>query len=266
MRSPAPAFDLRTTLARELTDALGQLDKAALSGRAVHRCRVHIKRARAVARVGKVCAPGLAAVFNESARATMRTLANARAATALSEAAQATAEGAGKKSAVALGALAASLAPNDAAANAPDIQGARASLKDLLALAQVWPEASPRQMRKGAERIARRAKRARRRALHCDDPELLHLWRKREKDRLYAAELLAASWPHRRLRKLSDKLTAVLGDARDVRLLQDRLEAAALTCGSPQADRRALRALERRFEELHASADRLGEKLRRKRA
>lgn len=266
MRSPAPAFDLRTALARELCDALGQLDTAAANPKAVHRCRVHIKRARALAKVGRICAPGLAAIFNQSARATMRSLAQSRDAAALTEAAQAASLKAGKKNAAPLGALVHTLNEASAAADAPDIQGARTSLKDLLALAQVWPEASPRQIRRSAERIERRARRARRRGLHSADNELLHVWRKREKDRFYAAEFLAAAWPYRRLRKPSEKLTAILGDIRDVGLLRDRIEAAALTCGSPKADRLALRALEQRLGKLHKQLDRLGEKLRRKRA
>lgn len=266
MRSPAPTFDLRAALTRELNNALGQLDHSAVTPKSVHRCRVHIKRARALARVGRACAPGLAAVFNESARATMRTLAHARELNALAEAAEAAGEKADKKCAVALAALAQSLTRSNLALDAPDIQGARANLKDLLALAQVWPEASPRQVRKGAERIARRARRARRRGLYCNHPELLHDWRKREKDRLYSAELLGDAWPYRRSRKLSEKLTAILGEVRDTRLLHDRIEASTLSCGSAKADRRALSALEQRCEKLHKRADGLGEKLRLKRA
>lgn len=264
MRSPAPAFDLRAALARELIEALSLLDTPTVTPKSVHRCRVHLKRARAVAKVGRVCAPGLAAIFNESARATMRMLAQAREIHALAEAAAAAATKAGKKSAAGLASLAQSLAQSDTAMDAPDIQSARASLKDLLALAQVWPEASPRQVRRGAERIARRARRARRRGLHCDDPDLLHDWRKREKERLYAAELLGDVWPYRRARKLGEKLTTILGEVRDTRLLHDRIEAAALTSGSAKADRRALSALEQRAEKLHKRADRVGEKMRRK--
>lgn len=266
MRSPTPAFDLRAALARELTDALEQLDNPATGPKSVHRCRVHIKRARALARVGRACAPGLAAVFNESARAAMRALAQAREGHALAEAAQAAGRKSKKKSAAALATLAASLREASRLVGTPDVQGARAGLRDLLALAQVWPEASPRQVRRGAERIARRARRARRRSLSCHDLELLHDWRKREKDRCYAAELLRDCWPYRRLRARSEELTAALGEIRDARLLHDRIEASALTCGAPKADRRALRALERRIEKLHKRADRLGERLRRKRA
>ncbi|MEQ1618044.1 MAG: CHAD domain-containing protein [Terricaulis sp.] len=266
MRSPAPAFDLRAALAREITEALSQLSNPTMTPKSVHRCRVYIKRARALARIGRVCAPGLATVFNESARATMRALAHAREGEALAEAAEAAGKKTNKRGAAALAVLAQSLARVYLNIDTPDIQGARVSLKDLLALAQVWPEVSPRQVRRGAEQIARRARRARRRSLHCHDPELLHDWRKREKDRLYAVELLGDSWPYRRSRKLSEKLTATLGEVRDMRLLHDRVEAAVLTCGSAKADRRALHALEQRLEQLHKCADRLGEKLRRKRA
>lgn len=264
MRSPAPAFDLRAALARELVEALSLLDTPMVTPKSVHRCRVHLKRARAVAKVGRVCAPGLAAIFNETARATMCMLALARDVSALAEAAEAAAKGAGRKSATGLAALAQSLARSSLVTDALDIQSARASLKDLLALAQVWPETSPRQVRRGAERIARRARRARRRGLHCDDPGLLHDWRKREKERLYAAELLGDAWPYRRSRKLGEKLTTILGEVRDTRLLHDRIEASVLTSGAAKADRRALRILEQRAENLNRRADRLGDKMRRK--
>ncbi len=262
MRSPAPAFDLRATLARELAAALSQIEVQTVTPKSVHRCRVHIKRARALARIGRACAPGLAAIFNETARATMRTLAQAREINALGEAAEAAAKNTDKKSAATLVALAQSLARSNTEMAAPDIQGARANLKDLLALAQVWPEASSRQVRRGAERIVRRARRARRRGLHSDDAELLHAWRKREKDRLFATELLGASWPYRRSRTLGENLTTTLGEVRDVRLLHDRIEEAAMTCGSAKGNRLALRALEKRFRKLHKRADRLGEKMR----
>ena len=68
MRSPAPAFDLRAALIGELRSALEQLDAADREPHAVHRCRVHIKRARALARVGRACAPGLANVYNTTSQ------------------------------------------------------------------------------------------------------------------------------------------------------------------------------------------------------
>ena len=70
MRGTAEAFDLRAALQAELAaaqDALALSDTA----QAVHRCRVSVKRARALARVGAIGAPGLAGLFNDAARALM---------------------------------------------------------------------------------------------------------------------------------------------------------------------------------------------------
>ncbi len=87
MRSPGPAFDLRAALTDELRGAIDELDAIQRDPKSVHRCRVRVKRARALARVGHACAPGLSTVFVDSARALMRNLALARDPAALSEAA-----------------------------------------------------------------------------------------------------------------------------------------------------------------------------------
>ena len=75
MRSPESAFDLRAALSEELTAAIDELDASSSDFRAVHRCRVRVKRARALARVGHSGAPGLSGVFNDTARGVMRMLA-----------------------------------------------------------------------------------------------------------------------------------------------------------------------------------------------
>src|SRR5690349_17515561 len=105
MRSPGATFDLRASLAEELREALTEIEGAP-SRKAVHRCRVRLKRARALARVGRAVAPGLAAVFNDSARAVMRSLAQARELAALADAARSVAKSSGKKRATALAHLA----------------------------------------------------------------------------------------------------------------------------------------------------------------
>lgn len=260
MRSPAPAFDLRAALSAELRAAIEELDAVATKRKAVHRCRVRIKRARALARVGRACAPGLAAVFNDSARAAMRTLAQARDIAALATIARAVALKTDKKAAAALCALGAALEASESGAASPDLHASRSALRDLLAMAQVWPEASARQIRKGAERVAERARRARRRALDSQDPARRHEWRKREKDRLYAATLLGESWPrdYKRRRRIGEALGDKLGCERDVRLLAERLEAASVSAGSAKADRRALHALKARQACLAKRADALG--------
>lgn len=87
MRSPGPAFNLRAALTQELHAAAEELDKSPGKPKTIHRARVRLKRARALARIGHACAPGLSNVFNDSARAVMRTLAEARDLAALAEAA-----------------------------------------------------------------------------------------------------------------------------------------------------------------------------------
>lgn len=261
MRSPGPSFDLRAALSREIRAATIELDSAGAKPKAVHRCRLRIKRARALARVGRACAPGLSAVFNDSARASMRTLAQARDLNALSDAARALAEESRKKTAAAFNAVADKLESARALLAPLNIEAVRAGLKDLLALAQVWPEASGRQIRKGAERIARRARQARRRGQGSSEPARRHQWRKREKERFYAVTLLDAAWPeHRpRRRKTGEKLAEILGCERDALLLIERLKADPTLAG--EASQRALRELARVRERLGAHADKLGAKL-----
>ncbi len=261
MRSPGPSFDLRAALSREIRAAAIELDSAGAKPKAVHRCRLRIKRARALARVGRSCAPGLSAVFNDSARALMRMLAQARDLNALSGAARALAADCPKKTAAALNAVAGNLEAARALLAPLNIEAVRTGLKDLLALAQVWPEASGRQIRKGAERIASRARHARRRGRDSNEPARRHQWRKREKERFYAVTLLNAAWPqHRpRRRKAGEKLAEILGRERDTLLLIERVNADPALAG--EASKRALRGLATARERLGARADKLGAKL-----
>jgi|CXWL01.1.fsa_nt_gi hypothetical protein len=268
MRSPKAAFDLRAALSEEIRSALAELDAAQEKPKAVHRCRVRLKRARALARVGRACAPGLAEVFNQSARAVMHTLAQARDLAALAETARELADRSGKKTAAALDAVAAQLDLAREALAPLDIEGVRANLRDLLALAMVWPEASARQIAKGAERVARRARRARRRGHGVDIVGRRHHWRKREKDRLYAVTLLGDEWPSRRPRRRgqSEKLGDMLGRERDVLLLIERVEATPQMAGGEEAAHRALARLKGRAAKLARRADEIGAKLHAHRA
>lgn len=261
MRSPAPAFDLREALSQELQAALDELDQSEGRPRGIHRCRVRIKRARALARVGRTVAPGLSSVFNESARHVMRALGQARDLAALADAARATAKKASAKTAAALSIVAAALDAERTSVPPLDIANARSGLKDLLALALVWPEASPRQIKRGAARIARRARRARRQGRSSDEAVHRHEWRKREKDRFYAALLLDDAWPGRRRRKLGDALADSLGKERDALLLIGRLEQTPEIAGDAKAAKRALQLLHSRGAKFAARADELGDKL-----
>jgi CHAD domain-containing protein len=264
MRSPGATFDLRAALTAEIRGALEEVSGELVRPKAVHRCRVHLKRARALARIGRACAPGLAAVFNESARSIMRSLAQARDLAALAACARDIAKDSRGKARDALIATAETLDAARAALPPLNLEAVRVGLRDLLALAQVWPEASPRQIHRGALRIARRARRACRRGHGKSDSARRHEWRKREKDRLYAVLLLDGSWPdsRKRRRKSGERLGEALGRERDALLLIERMETSEPALDGAPVER-ALRVLHRRRERLGRRADRLGAALHR---
>lgn len=237
--------------------AMAQLEHAPAEARAVHQCRVRVKRARALARLGRVSAPGLATVFLDSARALMRNLAHARDTAALGEAANAGAKKRDKRTAAAFTTVAQAIEETAGLHPQLDLEAARSALKDLLALAQVWPEASHRQIRRGAKRLTRRARRARKRGVDSVDPARRHEWRKREKDRFFAASILEDAWPGKRHRKLAEKIGEALGGERDALLLMERLVAEPELAGDEKALRRALKTLNRRRAKLARRANAL---------
>ncbi len=263
MRSPKPAFDLRAALAEEIRAALDELEHIAEKPKALHRCRLRLKRARALARVGFGCAPGLSEVFNDTARGVMRHLAPHRDVAALTQTALEIGKGADGKIAKAMAALAQKLEDRGAALAPLNVEATRAGLKDLLALAQVWPEASDRQIRRGAERIAKRAHRAHRNTKKHPGCESLHEWRKRETDRLYAASALGSAWPARRRRRLGAELTETLGRARDAHLLLLKLQTGPDADAEDQSVLRAERALSAELRRCSRRAAKLGARLHR---
>lgn len=262
MRSPGPAFDLRAALSDELRAAIDELDTVQSDPKSVHRCRVRVKRARALARIGHACAPGLSSVFVDSARSLMRNLALARDPAALSEAARETARKHGKRTAHAFATVAHGIDETAASHPSLNLEAARAGLKDLLALAQVWPEASHRQIKRGAKRLDRRARRARRRGVNSVDPVRRHEWRTREKDRFFAAAILDEAWPGKRRIKTAEKIGDALGGERDALLLMERLVAEPELAGDERDLRRALKALNRRRGKLARRANALAARMR----
>jgi hypothetical protein len=257
MRSPEAAFDLRSVLAKEVRRAIKAFEKAPASPKAIHSCRIALKRARALAKVGGVGAPGLAEVFNDNARAVMHTLGRARDDWALEKSARKLSKDVGKKSRRELRDLAHRVHTARQAASALNIEGVRASLKDLLAIAQVWPDASPRQVERGARRLARKARKLWRR--DRDNADGHHQWRKREKDRLYAATLLGAAWPNGRprRRKANAALAEMLGDERDVLLVMERLARDRVASRVPDALHDLARARKRIAKRAHTLARKL---------
>lgn len=260
MRSPGATFDLRAALSEEIRAAIDALDADPARAKSARRCRLHLKRARALARVGHACAPGLAAVFNESARSVSRMLAQARDMAAIADTARKVGKKVCKKQRAALDAVATQYDAAREALGPLNLDVVRTGLKDLLALAQVWPEASARQINKGAERVARRARKAHHRSHGDIAAPRRHQWRKREKDRLYAALLLGEAWPDRRRkrRRVSEDLAQALGRERDTLLLIERLEADPIVMEHDKAAKRALSTLVARHAKLAKRADRLG--------
>jgi len=191
----------------------------------------------------------------------MRQLGKARDLTALADTARLLAETADHRGAAGL--IHAADALETARLQLPqlDLDTVRAGIRDLLALAQVWPEPSARQIRAGAKRIATRARRTRRRGCAAVDTTLRHNWRKREKDRLYAASLLDEAWPGPRRKKTSATLSHLLGMERDVLLLSQRLADEPALAGDEETAARVQRALRKYSRRLRKRADKLGDRL-----
>ncbi|HRP11013.1 MAG TPA: CHAD domain-containing protein [Terricaulis sp.] len=265
MRPPGPAFDVRAALSAEIAAARSAL-AAPLDAGAVHAGRVRLKRARAIARLGRGGAPGLADVFDESARAAMRLLAPAREQAALAALAQSAAKRAPPKAAAALNAAAERFSLSAREIDCAGLATLSAALKDLHALAQVWPEASSRQVSRSSKAIVRRARRARKRGLASDDGHARHKWRRREKERLFAAEALGAAWPSARRRRCAARLAEALGKERDLTILIERLRAAPPVANDPPTPRKALKTLRKLAKMWRRRADARGRKLAASRA
>lgn len=262
MRAEADAFELGPALLA-LLDAAEEALAAPDDDAAVHGFRVALKRARALARVGKVAAPGMAGIFNDNARALMAGLSDARDAVALADCARSEAKKAKGVAASALKRTAIQVAP--AAADPLDRGGVRQGLNELRALVRVWPAPSRRQLKDGVVKVRDKARRAYEKARGQRLADLRHDWRKREKDRLYAVQLAAPIWPRNaKLREMrGKKLARALGGERELLLLIARLEAEPHLAGGKA---RALAAITH-LKESHGlrarKADRLGRKLHR---
>lgn len=261
MRSPGAAFDLRAALTQELNAAMEQLESRESGPNALHQCRLRLKKARALGRLGQAVAPGLAAVFNDTARAVMRQLGQARDLPAIADIARKLADKTDGKNAAALSAIADALHSQHDQAAPLDLESVRAGIRDLIALAQVWPAPSSRQVRAGASRLSKRARRARKHACGAEEAQHRHVWRKREQDRLFAATVLKRAWPTKRRRKSASALTHALGLERDAWLLLERIEREPALWPDAEMAKRAQRALRKYGARQRARADKLGARL-----
>lgn len=244
---PVEGFDARGALDAELAAARRALrdDDPTV---AVHQARVRLKRIRAIARLLTASQPEAAKALNAAARAVMAGLSQARDLAALEACAR-------DRN---LPTLAEALAARRAAMGKPPIDAARRQLTFLARTVRAIAPVESGDIERGVQRLARRARKACQAARGEREPEARHTWRKREKDRLHALDVLGAHWPKsiRRRRRTGKRLGRALGAERDVLLLLDALahdaELAAIAGpdASDQLDRH------RRF--LADRADRLG--------
>jgi hypothetical protein len=255
MRSPGAAFDLRAALVEEVQSAAEIFESNPTKAKTIHRSCAALKRARALAAVGAVSAPGLAEVFDGLARKIMRILARALDNWALERSARALAAQVRKKARLELNDLISRAQAFQRTAPAINAEAVRAGFKDLLALATVWPEASARQVERGARRVARRARKAWRHGRE-DHAHARRAWRKLEQKRRRVASLLGAAWPQDvpRRRKRGDALSKTLTRERDVRVVMERL----LSDRPEDASQHALRNLRKVHKRLAKRALKLG--------
>lgn len=265
---PDAPFELGRAMADQVFSAFAACSVDKLDEKSVHSCRVHLKRARALARAGRDAAPGLYGVFNDSAREIMQSLSHARDLSALAQTARSLAETSSPKTSAALLLCAAALDEERQALAPLRAADIRSALRALLSLAQVWPKTTLAHTRRGAERMARRARCAYRDGARAHQAELRHTWRKREKDRLYIVDLLQEQWPKHlpKRRRSSSALSNCLGKEREILLLIEKITTLPDIAGGADGAARALQACAKRERGLQRQACKLGARVHRKEA
>jgi hypothetical protein len=261
---PTPAFDLRSALRIQLEAAIDAFENLRPDD-AVHRGRVALKRARALARLAQHAEPALSGQIIAQIRPIMHRFSHARDLTALESCAKhwASLEQPQVKSAL-LG-VARRLAAKRKAMEAPNLGEAVADVRRLIIYLTAWPDISDEAIALGAQRLAKRARRGFKRAQRFAAPEARHNWRKRVKERLYAIFLLGHFWPRSlpRRRASTQRLGETLGVERDLALLLERLRAEPSLAGSPDLADRTIAALMDHLDALRKRADKLGKVLQR---
>jgi hypothetical protein len=254
MRPVDPSFSWKVALVSEIEAAAHALDDPD-PDHAIHQTRVRLKRVRTLARLGGADA------ISRTARALKYTLSGWRDLAALEGAARETAVNARKKGAAALIDIAARLSQARVTLGRPTMEDLSAALRQLRLEALELTDLDERAVLRGARRIAHDARRAWRNAARSGDIDARHRWRRREKERFYAATLLGATWPTKRRRRLNETLGELLGRERDARLLLARLTSEPAPHST--AAKSARRALKRAIRKLSRRADMLGARLHR---
>jgi CHAD domain-containing protein len=257
-RAPVGGRGFRARLGREVAEALRCLGDE-LTPDAVHAARLALKRARALARVGSAWAAPEAAAFNREAQTALRVLGAWRDADVQRQ----TASHVGRNAPPELRADLRAFVRQGGGPMRGDARGRMAKLKaalaNLQAMASAWPRTPRGGFVAGIARVIRRARRGWKRAGGTRDARARHRWRRREKERLHAAQLLASAWPAgvRARRRVNRRLDATLGEERDLVLLWMRLRSGAT--GRATVSGRI--HLGHRIKRLQRQADALGRRL-----
>jgi hypothetical protein len=253
-RNAPSAFSWKAALLAEIASARRALHDPD-PDTAVHQARVSLKRVRALARLGG------ADSIARTARALKYALAGWRDLTALENAARDTAALSRPKAAAALEDIAARLSQARMTLGRPAIADLDEALARLRGDAEALGDLDQRSVRRRAHALVRDTRKAWKKARLGGDIEARHRWRRRVKDRFFAATALGEAWPARRRRRINEDLGNVLGRERDARLLLARLESEPAP--HTGAAKNARRALKRAIRKHARRADRLGRKLHR---
>src|SRR5262249_3850076 len=155
---PTPAFDLKSALRIQLEAAIDAFENLRADD-AVHRGRVALKRARALARLAQHAEPALSGQIIAQVRPIMQRFSHARDLTALEGCARpwAAIEQQAQVKQALLG-VARRLTAKRKAAEAPDLESAVADVRRLIGYLAAWPDISDEAVSLGAARLARRAR------------------------------------------------------------------------------------------------------------
>ena len=255
-------FDLKSALRTQLEAAIDAFENLKPDD-AIHRGRVALKRARALARLAQHAEPGLSGQMIAQIRPIMRRFSQTRDMAALEACAKRWASVEKPQSRAALTGVARRIAARRKTLAVPALAEAVEDVRRLIFYLSAWPDISDRAIVRGAARLDRRAQRGFRRAQESTAIEARHRWRKRAKERLYAIFLLDQFWPPqlKRRRTTTQRLGETLGQERDLMLLLDVLRSEPSLAGSPDQADRAHAALSAHRDALQKRANQLGRKL-----
>jgi CHAD domain-containing protein len=257
-----PTFDLKSALRTQLEAAIDAFENLKPDD-AIHRGRVALKRARALARLAQHAEPALAGQMIVQIRPIMQRFSEARDLAALEACAKRWAAVEKPPARAALTGVARRIAAKRKTVAAPALSDAVEDVRRLIFYLSAWPDIPDEAIARGAARLDKRARKGFARAMASPAVEVRHTWRKRAKERFYAIFLLDQFWPSklRRRRVITQRLGETLGQERDIILLLDVLRSEPSLAGSPDQADRAHAALSAHREALMKRGNALGRKL-----